>query len=68
MDKFMNLFLFLLKKSICILMILIYQNGNSQCTVDAGEDIHLCLDQSGYFDTIQINANIIDGTGPYTIK
>lgn len=64
----MNLFLFLLKKSICIFMILIYQHGNSQCIVDAGEDIHVCLDQSGYFDTVKINASILEGTEPYTIK
>lgn len=71
MDKYMNLFLFLLKKRhavICILMILIYQYGNSQCTVDAGEDIHICLDQSGNFDNVRINASILGGIEPYTIK
>lgn len=68
MNKFIKIFLFLLKKSICILMIFIYQHGNSQCIVDAGEDIHICLDQSGNFDTVKINASILEGTEPYTIK
>lgn len=49
-------------------MILIYQHGNSQCRVDAGEDIHICLDQSGHFDTVKINASILEGIEPYTIK
>ena len=67
----MDLFLFLLKKRhtvTFILMILINQHGNSQCTVDAGEDVHICLDQSGYFDTVKINASISEGIEPYTIK
>lgn len=67
----MNLFLLLLKKRhvvICILMIIVYQHGNSQCAVDAGENIHICLDQSGDFDTTKINAKILEGIEPYTIK
>lgn len=52
----------------CILMIMSYQHGNSQCIVDAGEDIHICLDPSGNFDTTKINVSIIEGIEPYTIK
>ncbi len=46
-----------------VLLFFLFSHLNAQCIVDAGEDIHMCLDQFG-FDSTFLNPNIISATLP----
>jgi hypothetical protein len=55
----MNIF-----SKIIISFIIIFSNSlNAQCVVDAGEDIHICLDDLG-FNTTNLNPSILNASYP----
>lgn len=58
-----------MKKSLIFLLLLFFlfgKNSNAQCEVDAGDNVHLCVDiVSAIVDSVRLNPKVISGIPPY---